>query len=153
MPSHSELIEDALKENQLPEALEHAKMLVTREPDNTFAHRIIIEILNKLGRHREADEYAATVLSKYADPSLHLSHASGAVQAQNWAEADHRFTQMILQFPDFPSAYNTWFSAYVARGDVPSGEQLLGSVVDKFQGDVWVLHNWALAKCIGPLGL
>jgi hypothetical protein len=148
MPDHYESIRDALKENQPTKAMEHAQILAKSEPDNPFPHRVIIEILNKLGRCRDADEYAATVLPKYADPLLHLSFAAGAAQAQNWEEADRRFSHVISRFPDFPGAYTTWFSAFVARGDVPSGEQLLSSVIDKFVGDVWVLHNWAQAAVL-----
>jgi tetratricopeptide (TPR) repeat protein len=148
MSDHYELIQEAWNKNQFPKALEHARILATNEPDNPFAHRVIIDALNKLDRPKEADEYAATVLSKHADPLLHLSFAGGAIQAQNWEEADRRFAQLVSRFPDFPAGYNTWFSAYVARGDVPSGEQLLGSVVDKFAGDVWVFHNWAQAAVL-----
>ena len=148
MPGHYESLRDALKENQPAKALEQAQTLAANEPDNPFPHRVIIESLNRLGRFQDADEYAAIVLPKYADPSLHLSFAAGAAQAQNWEEADRRFSQVIARFPDFPGAYNAWFSAFVARGDVASGEQLLGSVIDKFVGDVWVLHNWAQAAAL-----
>jgi tetratricopeptide (TPR) repeat protein len=148
MSDHYESIRDALKENQPTKALEHAQIFAKSEPDNPFPHRVTIEILNKLGRHLEADEYAAVVLPKHADPSLHLSFAAGAAQAQNWEEADRRFSQVIARFPDFPGAYNAWFSAFVARGDVASGEQLLSSVLDRFVGDVWVFHNWAQAAVL-----
>jgi len=148
MSGHDESIREALKENQPTKALEHAQILAKSEPDNPLPHRVTIEMLNKLGRSLEADEYAAIVLPKYADPSLHLSFAAGAAQAQNWEEADRRFSQVIARFPDFPGAYNAWFSAFVARGDIPSGEQLLSSVIDKFAGDVWVLHNWAQAAVL-----
>jgi tetratricopeptide (TPR) repeat protein len=148
MTNHYELVRDALKENQPAKALEHAQILATNEPDNPFPHRITIEVLNKLGRSQDADQYAATVLAKHADPLLHLSFAAGAAQARNWEEADRRFSLVVSRFPDFPAAYNTWFSAFVARGDVASGEQLLGTVADKFASDVWVLHNWALAAVL-----
>ena len=148
MTSQYDLVRDALKDNQPAKALEHAQLLATSEPDNPFPHRLIIEILNKLGRSQDADKYAATVLTKHADPLLHLSFAAGAAQAKRWEEADQRFSQVISRFPDFPGAYNTWFSAFIARGDVESGEKLIGSVVDKFAGDVWVLHNWALAAVL-----
>jgi predicted Zn-dependent protease len=107
MPSQYELVRDALKDNQPAKALEHAQLLATEEPDNPFPHRIIIEVPNKLGRSQDADQYAATVLTKHADPSLHLSFAAGAAQAQRWEEADRRFSQVISRFPDFPSAYKT----------------------------------------------
>jgi predicted Zn-dependent protease len=130
MINHYELVRDALKENQPAKALEHAQILATNEPENPFPHRIIIEILNKLGRSHDADQYAASVLTKHVDPLLHLTFAAGAAQARNWEEADRRFSQVVSRFPDFPAAYNTWFSAFVARGDVASGEQLLGTVVE-----------------------
>ena len=148
MPDHYESIREALTENQPAKALVHAQALATSEPDNPLPHRIVIEIFNRLGRYHDADEYAVTVLAKHADPLLHLSFAAGAAQAQKWEEADRRFSQVVSRFPDFPEAYNTWFSAFVARGDVPSGERLLGSVIDKFAGDVWVLHNWAQAAVL-----
>jgi tetratricopeptide (TPR) repeat protein len=148
MSDNYESIRDALKENQPTKALEHAQALAAHEPDNPSPPRIVIEILNKLGRYQDADEYAATVLTKYADPLLHLSFAAGAAQAGKWEEADRRFSQVVSQFPDFPAAYNAWFSAFVTRGDVTSGEQLLAPVVGKFAGDVWILHNWALAAVL-----
>jgi tetratricopeptide (TPR) repeat protein len=145
MQSKYDHIHNALKQNQPTEALELARALAARDPNDVFAHRVIIEILTNLGRTDEADNHATSVIGKHNDPFLLLAFAKSAIQAENWTEVDRRLSGLTERFPNFGSGYVTWFTTYLTRNDPSTGEHLLDSVAHRFQEDLWFLHTWASA--------
>lgn len=102
-------------ENNLPKAIEHAKLALEKEPANTDYQLLIAELHLMSGNKEEAKKVLDAVdMTKVQDPFPFLNAAIHSINEGKGAEAVVTIDKLMKQFPNDISLYYYRGRAYVA---------------------------------------